>query len=263
MSDRRVETAATERDPRPDSVHELARDLAARIRWERETGVTGYPPGAGPPEPVRAAAVSGGFALEPQQQASPPERPEPGAALLELRAEIGDCTRCPLSEGRTELVFGEGSPRARLVFVGEGPGREEDLSGRPFVGAAGQLLDRIIAAIGLEREEVYICNIVKCRPPNNRDPEPAEAAVCGRFVRRQLEIIRPEVVVALGKPSARFLLDTDQPIGRLRGRFHERDGLLIMPTFHPAYLLRNEGAKRPVWEDMKQVRDRLNLVSPR
>jgi len=228
-----------------DSLHKLARDMAERIRWEQETGVAGYPPSAVLEAPPVAA-----------------ERLEPGPALLELREEIGDCTRCPLSEGRTELVFGEGSPAARLVFVGEGPGRDEDLSGRPFVGAAGQLLDRIIAAIGLEREEVYICNIVKCRPPGNRDPEPEEAATCGEFVWRQLRIIRPEVVVALGKPAAQFLLRTDQPISRLRGRFHEQDGLLIMPTFHPAYLLRNAGAKRPVWEDMKQVRDRLGLESP-
>jgi DNA polymerase len=222
----------------------LARALAQRVRWEQETGAAGYAPQEAPPPIVE----------EPSEQ--------PGAALLALRAEIGDCTRCPLAAGRTKLVFGEGSPRARLVFVGEGPGRDEDLSGRPFVGAAGQLLDRIIAAIGLARDDVYICNVVKCRPPGNRDPLPEETAVCGRFVRRQLEIIRPEVVVALGRPAAQYLLDTEQPIGRLRGRFHELGETSVMPTFHPAYLLRNAEGKRPVWEDMKQVRDRLGLTSP-
>ena len=262
MTDRRTEPSVAASHVASDSVHELARDVAERIRWERETGVAGYPPGAGPRAPERPNPPARAFALRPEQAPSPGGRSDPGPALLELRAEIGDCTRCPLSEGRTKLVFGEGSPQARLVFVGEGPGRDEDRSGRPFVGAAGQLLDRIISAIGLAREDVYICNIVKCRPPGNRDPEPAETTVCGRFVKRQLAIIRPEVVVALGKPSAQFLLDTDQPISRLRGRFHEQDGLLIMPTFHPAYLLRNQGAKRPVWEDMKQVRDRLGLEGP-
>jgi DNA polymerase len=225
-----------------DEVALLARALAQRVRWEQETGAAGFPPGEPPPADLPST--------------------EPEAALLALRTEIGDCTRCPLAAGRTELVFGEGSPRARLVFVGEGPGRDEDLSGRPFVGAAGQLLDRIIAAIGLARDDVYICNVVKCRPPGNRDPLPEETAVCGRFVRRQLEIIRPEVVVALGRPAAQYLLDTDQPIGRLRGRFHELGDLVVMPTFHPAYLLRNAEGKRPVWEDMKQVRDRLGLTSP-
>jgi len=262
MTDRRPEPSAATDDSAQDSVQALAHDVAERIGWERETGVAGYPPSAGPRAPEKPSPPKRTFTLQPERAQASSERLDPGPALLELRTEIGDCTRCPLSEGRTKLVFGEGSPHARLVFVGEGPGRDEDLSGRPFVGAAGQLLDRIISAIGLEREDVYICNIVKCRPPGNRDPEPEETAVCGRFVRRQLEIIRPEVVVALGKPSAQFLLGTDQPISRLRGRFHEQGGLLIMPTYHPAYLLRNQGAKRPVWEDMKQVRDRLGLESP-
>jgi len=240
------------------AVARLARDLAERVRWEAETGVAGYRPGAPLSAPSAPRAEAPAFALEPL--VAPAARPDPAAALLELRAEIGECTRCPLAQGRTKLVFGEGSPRARLVFVGEGPGRDEDLSGRPFVGPAGQLLDRIIAAIGLLRPDVYICNIVKCRPPGNRDPEPDEADVCGRFARQQLEIIRPEVVVALGKPAAQYLLSTNLPISKLRGRFHELAGMLVIPTYHPAYLLRNESAKRPVWEDMKQVRDRLGLA---
>ncbi len=235
---------------RRDEIGELARALKARIEWDVETGVEGYPREAGPRAvAVKAAATPGDAATG-----------DPAAELAALREELGDCTRCPLHAGRTKIVFGEGNPRARLVFVGEGPGRDEDKSGKPFVGAAGRLLDKIIAAIGLRREDVYICNVVKCRPPNNRDPAPDEAATCGPFMRRQLAIIRPEVVVALGKPAARFLLDTDAPIGRLRGRFHDLDGAKLMPTYHPAYLLRNAAGKRPVWEDMKQVRDLLGLA---
>ena len=181
------------------------------------------------------------------------------AALEALRNAIGECTRCVLHAGRTHLVFGEGSPEARLVFVGEGPGRDEDLAGRPFVGSAGQLLDKIIAAMGLSREKVYICNVVKCRPPGNRTPEPTERRICGPFVHRQLAVIRPEVVVALGATAAAYLLDTESPISRLRGRFHMKDNLKIMPTFHPAFLLRNPGAKRDVWNDMQQVMAALGL----
>jgi DNA polymerase len=250
-------TAAREPE---DGLRSLADALAQRLRWEVEHGIHGFPAadtaGTGlAPTPAIPAPGAPAPALEPVSASS-------AAALNELRAEIGDCDRCPLADGRTKLVFGEGSARARLVFVGEGPGRDEDLSGRPFVGAAGQLLDRIIAAIGLGREDVYICNVVKCRPPGNRDPQPEEAAVCGEFLRRQLAIIKPEVIVALGRPAAQFLLATDQPIGRLRGRFHELGDALVMPTYHPAYLLRNAEGKRPVWEDMKQVRDRLGLTSP-
>lgn len=224
---------------------ELARALAERISWEREIGASGYRPGTAPAvEAEAAAAVPGG---------------DPEARLRDLREEIGDCTRCPLHAGRNKIVFGEGDAAARLVFVGEGPGRDEDISGLPFVGAAGQLLTKIIEAIGLTREQVFICNIVKCRPPNNRDPEPAESGTCGPFMLRQLEIIRPRVVVALGRPSAQYLLDTDQPIGRLRGMFHDAHGTKIMPTYHPAYLLRNPSGKRAVWEDMKKVRDELGL----
>ena len=235
---------------RDDGIGDLARALKAGIEWEIETGVEGYPRGAG------LSAATESTACIPRNVATG----DPEAALAALRAEIGECTRCPLHAGRTKLVFGEGNPRARLVFVGEGPGRDEDLSGRPFVGAAGRLLDKITAAIGLGREEVYICNVVKCRPPDNRDPAPDEAATCGPFMRRQLGIIRPAVVVALGRPAAGFLLGTDAPIGQLRGRFHDLDGIRLMPTYHPAYLLRNAAGKRPVWEDMKQVRD---LLGPR
>ena len=227
----------------------LARAALERVRWETELGVAGYPPAS----PAATAA-------EPRASSDA----DPAAELEKLCEEIGDCTRCPLHAGRTRLVFGEGGARPLLALVGEGPGREEDASGRPFVGAAGQLLDRILAAIGLGRGDVYICNVVKCRPPGNRAPEPEEAEVCARFLRRQLEILAPEVIVTLGASAARTLLETEQPVGRLRGRFHDYRGVPLMPTYHPAYLLRNAGAKRPVWEDMKQVRDRLGLapVSP-
>jgi len=219
----------------------LIAKLKERIGWDVETGLDGYPPARPAAVPVDAAR----------------ERP---AGLDTLREQIGDCQRCGLAQGRTSIVFGEGAADARLMFVGEGPGHQEDLSGRPFVGAAGKLLDRMIAALGLAREQVFICNVVKCRPPNNRDPLPEEAATCGRFLRAQIEIVRPEVIVALGRPAAQFLLDTDAPIGALRGRFHELDGARLMPTYHPAYLLRNESAKRPVWEDLKQVIGALGLA---
>jgi DNA polymerase len=230
-----------------DDIRDLARDLAERIRWEAELGGVGYPRGDRERTAAAAAAVSTGPA------------PDPAAALARLREEIGDCTRCKLHAGRTNVVFGDGDPRARLVFVGEGPGHDEDLSGLPFVGAAGHLLTKIIAAIGLQRQDVYICNVVKCRPPGNRDPEPDEVATCGPFLRRQLAILAPRVVVALGRPAAHFLLETAEPIGKLRGRFRDLGGARVMPTFHPAYLLRNESAKRPVWEDMKLVREALGL----
>ncbi len=223
---------------------DIAQDLAQRIRWEVENGVLGYEPGKGP------AATSD----IPAEQAV-----DKKAALAALRQELGDCERCGLHKGRTKIVFGGGNPHARLVFVGEGPGHDEDKSGIPFVGRAGELLNKIIKAIGLERDDVYICNVVKCRPPNNRDPQPEETSMCGPFMRRQLEIISPEVVVCLGRPSAQYVLDTNRPIGKLRGHFHDVNGMKVMPTFHPAYLLRNESAKRPVWEDMKKVRDALGL----
>lgn len=180
-----------------------------------------------------------------------------GESLEEIRRDLGDCRRCPLWRGRRNLVFGEGDPHARLMFVGEAPGEEEDRQGRPFVGRAGQLLTRIIEAIGLRREEVYIANILKSRPPGNRDPQPEEVAACSPFLRRQVAAVNPDVLCALGAYAARNLLESELPISRLRGRFHDFHGRPLMPTFHPSYLLRNPEAKREAWEDMKQVRDRL------
>jgi DNA polymerase len=179
--------------------------------------------------------------------------------LARIRADLGDCRRCPLAAGRNRIVFGEGDEAARLVFVGEAPGFHEDQQGRPFVGAAGQLLTAMIAAMGLSREKVYICNILKCRPPGNRNPLPEEIQACVPFLKRQLGAIRPEAIVALGKFAAQFLLATDAPISRLRGRFHEYQGIKVMPTFHPAFLLHNPARKRDVWEDLKQVMTLLGL----
>ncbi len=176
-----------------------------------------------------------------------------GEDLEAIRADLGDCRRCRLHKGRSRLVFGEGNPHARLVFVGEGPGYEEDRSGRPFVGPAGRLLDKIIAAMKLERSQVYICNIVKCRPPANRAPSQDEIDVCLPFLKRQLAAISPEVICTLGSVAARTLLATNSPVSVLRGRFHQWMGIKLMPTFHPAYLLRNPERKRQVWEDVKKI----------
>lgn len=184
------------------------------------------------------------------------ESPDP--SLEAIREDIGDCRRCKLHENRKTIVFGEGNAKARLVFVGEGPGAEEDATGRPFVGRAGQLLDKIIVAIGLKREDVYIANIVKCRPPGNRTPERDEVATCEPFLWRQLAFIRPDVIVALGSPAFQCLLRTREPITRVRGEWREWNGIKVMPTFHPAFLLRSPDKKREVWEDMKKVRDYLN-----
>jgi DNA polymerase len=173
--------------------------------------------------------------------------------LDSIQVDIGDCQRCKLARSRNRIVFGEGNHTAKLVFIGEGPGFEEDRQGRPFVGAAGQLLTRIIEAIKLSRHQVYICNIVKCRPPGNRNPEPDEIETCFPFLERQIAAIRPDFIVALGTFAAQTLLATQTPISRLRGHFHEYKGIKVIPTYHPAYLLRNPEKKRAVWEDMKML----------
>jgi uracil-DNA glycosylase family 4 len=182
----------------------------------------------------------------------------PADALGAVRSDIGDCTRCKLHAlGRRQIVFGVGNPDADLMFVGEAPGRDEDIQGEPFVGRAGQLLTRIIEAIGLTRDDVYIANVIKCRPPENRNPEPDEVETCEPFLFRQIDVIKPRVIVALGTFAARALLRTIDPISRLRGRLYDYRGAKLIPTFHPAYLLRNPSSKREVWEDMKVVRKLL------
>jgi len=192
----------------------------------------------------------------PSEPIEPAEPFEPKIALRVIREELGaDCSRCKLHTlGRTQVVFGVGNPSADLMFVGEAPGADEDIQGEPFVGRAGQLLTKIIEAIGLRREDVYIANVIKCRPPGNRNPEPDEVEQCEPFLFRQIDTVKPKVIVALGKFAAQCLLRTNDPITRIRGReFKYRDAILI-PTYHPAYLLRTPSAKREVWEDMKRVR---------
>ena len=220
---------------------ELLASLKVYLEELRESGVDALPLAAPGPIAVRAAAADGWVAAVT------------GETLEGIRAELGECCRCQLGRTRTSLVYGVGNPKARLVFVGEAPGRDEDLQGEPFVGEAGQLLTKIINAMGFQRSEVYICNVLKCRPPNNRNPLPSEIEQCQPFMLRQVKAIGPDVVVALGTFAAQTLLQTKEPISKLRGRFHDYHGIPLMPTFHPAFLLRNAGMKREVWADMQQV----------
>jgi DNA polymerase len=183
--------------------------------------------------------------------------------LEQVTSDLQGCTRCKLCEGRKTIVVGEGNAQADLMFIGEGPGENEDLEGRPFVGKAGQLLDKMIEAMGLSREQVYIANVVKCRPPGNRDPEPDEIQTCSPFLVRQISSIQPKVIVALGKFAAQTLLATETPISRLRGTFAQYQGVKLMPTFHPSYLLRNPSSKKEAWSDLQQVAKELGIEIPR
>ena len=222
----------------PDRDH-----LAAHGQFFRELGVDGV----SSDDVWRVPGASLGAKINPKI-----ERAEP---LKDIREEIGDCTRCKLHEGRTNLVFGVGNPKADLMFVGEAPGRDEDLKGEQFVGRAGQLLTKIIEAIDLTRDDVYIANVIKCRPPKNRNPEPDEVKTCEPFLFSQIDAIQPRVIVALGAFAVRTLLRDDKtPISKLRGQQYSYRGTTLIPTFHPAYLLRSPDKKRYVWEDMKQVR---------
>ena len=220
---------------------------------------------AAPPSPsdtARAAQASAEARPDGTGEA-PPDAALRGAALAVVRDDLGECTRCKLSSTRTTIVFGVGSPAAQLMFVGEAPGVEEDRRGEPFVGAAGQLLDRMIGAMGWTRDTVYIANVLKCRPPGNRDPEPDEVAECLPFLHRQIETVAPRLIVALGRPAAQALLQTSAPIGALRGRFHQFRGIRVMPAFHPAFLLRSPDRKRDAWSDLKQVIDELERLGVR
>lgn len=183
------------------------------------------------------------------------------ASWSELSEQIADCKKCRLSETRTKVVPGEGNPNADILFIGEGPGRDEDLQGRPFVGASGQLLDRMIHAIGMERTEVYIANVVKCRPPMNRNPEPDEAAACMPYLRNQFVLVSPKIIVLLGKVACRYVLGDESPVSRLRGKWILRKGVWFMPTYHPSALLRAPEKKREAWEDFKMIREKLAEVS--
>jgi len=204
------------------------------------------------PAPQKTAAVHPAAA-----PAKTPDAAERAVQLAALGATVAACTRCRLSEGRNKVVFGSGNPDAELMLIGEGPGAEEDRQGLPFVGPAGELLTKIIQAIDLKREDVYIANIVKCRPPGNRDPQPDEVAACRGFLEKQIALVQPRVIVALGKVAAQTLLGNESPIGQMRGRWYRIHGVPAMVTYHPAALLRNQALKRPTWEDMQQVRDRL------
>ncbi len=196
----------------------------------------------------------------PEVRLGAAERP---AALKSIQEEIGDCTRCPLAyAGRRTIVFGEGNPSARLMFVGEGPGADEDASGRPFVGKAGQLLNNMIGAMGLEREQVYIANIVKCRPPGNRVPEPVEANTCSQFLLEQIDVVQPEFMVALGSTAATYLLGVRQSLAGLRGRWHHCRGAKLAVTYHPAFLLRDPRQKAEAWKDLQMVMKEMGLKAP-
>ena len=193
-------------------------------------------------------------AVHPVTPTSEPSSVQQSSELASVREELGDCIRCKLHKGRQNIVFGEGDPNAALVFVGEGPGKEEDEQGRPFVGAAGQLLtDIIVKGMRLNREDVYICNIVKCRPPNNRNPEPDEIMACEPFLIKQLQAIKPKIIIGLGNVAVKTLLKTKEGITSLRGTWKTYQGIPLMPTFHPAYLLRTPADKRLVWDDIKKV----------
>jgi uracil-DNA glycosylase len=238
---------------------ELVDDLRERARFYASLTTIGVPrpevPLAAPaPAPAAKAPVDIPFDL-------PGDAPLPtgdaDADLKAVRGWVGDCQRCKLAGGRKTIVFGQGHPQARLMFVGEAPGADEDEQGLAFVGKAGQLLTRIVEAMGMTRDDVYIANVLKCRPPQNRNPEPDEILSCQPFLERQIATIQPRVIVALGKFAGQFLLKTAEPISRLRGRLGEYRGVQVMPTYHPAYLLRNPGAKKDVWEDMKVVRSLL------
>jgi DNA polymerase len=236
--------------PNEQGFDALIDELIHTLRWMAGCGLKGYDCSA---ESLRI--------LNRWQKGGPP-RPE---TLAEIRADLGDCRRCPLSRTRTRIVFGSGDPKARLVFVGEGPGYEEDQSGQPFVGPAGQLLTRIIEAMKLTRDQVYICNIVKCRPPGNRNPEPEEIAACAPYLAGQLAAIQPGVICALGTFAAQQLLRTREPISRLRGQLHRLGGAVVVPTFHPAFLLRNPGPayRRQAYDDLKLIRREYDRVRGR
>lgn len=241
----------------PDSVSEelatLVTALRRHLQRQERVGIRSLCKGDGPAESV-AATEEGILSGTEGNLFADSSAAYKAKTLEELRAAIGDCRLCKLCEGRTHLVFGVGNPKAKLMFIGEGPGRDEDLQGEPFVGRAGQLLTDIITkGMGLRREDVYIANVVKCRPPENRNPEPDEVASCEPFLRKQIDLIQPEIIIGLGKFAVQSLLQSKVPITKLRGNWHSYHGIKLMPTFHPAYLLRNPGDKKLVWEDIKKV----------
>ena len=256
--------------------------LADRIRFYRDLGLTEFyrrPVDPALAEQLAAAEADAAPAeaqqsfledhpIPPRKQTSPAPQAVPvppadrEAALRQILSDIGDCTRCALHKGRNKLVFGDGDAQARLMFVGEGPGADEDAQGLPFVGRAGQLLNNMIGAMGLKREEVYIANVVKCRPPGNRTPDPEEANTCSQFLFRQIEVVQPEVLVALGATAATYLMGHRQPLAGLRGRLHAFRGTKLVVTYHPAYLLRDPRQKKEAWADLQIAMRELGLKPP-
>jgi len=239
-----VEAAHTSAEKEPPRAGSEQTEMAKKKKY----------PDPQPPPPMETLFGT----ITPQDEESLPRSNE---TLEDIWNDIGECMRCPLSQSRTRIVNSEGNRQARLMFIGEAPGADEDASGRPFVGRAGQLLNKIIEAIGLKREDIMIGNVNRCRPPQNRTPTPAEAATCKPFLLREIAIIRPDVIVVLGNTAMKNLLDTKEGITKLRGKFQDYRGIKVMPTFHPAYLLRDPSKKREAWEDMKMVRDYLNTVT--
>ncbi len=261
-----------------DELRDLALELRRHLAWQEADGTrvilgdraaraaatpviakpTSAPASAMKAAPAPMAARAPAVVLRPPAAPAEPIAKRP---LDEIRRELGDCQRCKLCSGRTKIVFGSGNPRAELVFVGEGPGEDEDRQGVPFVGQAGQLLTKMIEAMKFTRDDVYICNVVKCRPPDNRNPEPDEIAACEPFLKAQLASLQPKVIVALGKFAAQTLLRDTTAITRLRGQWREYQGVPLMPTFHPAYLLRKPEEKRVAWMDLQEVMKRLGKQS--
>jgi DNA polymerase len=243
-----------------DDLAALARQLRAQLARHAAAGTWAAPGG---PTPRVASEVA---ELPVEEIADPPAIRIGRRTLAQVREDLGDCKRCKLHGTRKSIVFGVGAEDAPLMFVGEAPGEQEDLKGEPFVGRAGELLDRMIEAMGWTRESVYIGNTLKCRPPGNRNPQPDELEQCMPFLRAQIDAIAPRVIVALGRPAANQILGTDSPISALRGKFHDRFGARVMPTFHPAYLLREPDRKRDAWADLKLViteLQRLGIQPPR
>jgi DNA polymerase len=268
--------STTDRPP-ADELREIAARIRTNLEGRARAGLQGV--SKKPAVRRRPAALAVEVAVEPISAGAPALAGPPAAAVVDagdagavgaqglalVREEIGDCQRCRLAGGRRNIVFGVGNPNAHLVFVGEAPGADEDEQGEPFVGKAGQLLTKMIEAMGYRREDVYICNVIKCRPPGNRNPEPDEVAACEPFLKRQLAALRPRVIVTLGKFAAQCLLRDETPISRLRGNFRTYQGIQLMPTFHPAYLLRDPSKKKETWADLKSVNaalGRLGLEPP-
>lgn len=254
----------------------LTRALRAHLEWQTSTGATGLErapqevrvaaaaePLPAVATPVRVARPAFALPAEPATRSALPVLTDAGLRLAALAEVVSQCTRCGLCKQRTQTVFARGTGSSGVCFVGEGPGADEDAQGLPFVGKAGQLLDRMILAMGFQRDEVYVCNVVKCRPPDNRKPEIDEMAACLPYLQEQLQLIRPQVIVALGATAVQGLLGTTEGITRLRGKWKRFGEIDVMPTFHPAYLLRTPAAKREVWEDLQEVMRRMGQSTPR